>query len=191
MVPVILNYYFDNVPLPSSGNSRDVISPIAQEELMQGVSTAPLWASCAGRLCRRRLGAIPSPSPSLEAGWWLPSAWAPHRGERGQGRQAFGAPLSCIIMLTTRNNLAVTSVVLSKKLAWFILEASVFIMCMAVKSACLSWGLRNPSAYQYHYVHSSFTKIDSNVKDSDGSEKRPCFILTLLLPVDTLTDYCT
>lgn len=124
-------------------------------------------AGCAGR------GRMPSQAHLLL--WRLNGAsW----GQEGRG-EALGAPLPWIITLGTSNNLAVTSVVLSKKLAWFILEATVFMVCMSVKSACLSWGSRNPSAYQYHCIHSPLTRTDSNVKDSDGSEKCPCFILTL------------
>lgn len=147
------------------------------------MSTAPLRASCPGRLCRKRLGAISNTSPSLELDG---ASW----GHEGKG-EVLGAPLPWIVTLRTSNSLAVTSVVLSKKLARFTVEAAVFLVCMSVKSACLSWGSRNPSAYQYHCIHSSPTRTDNNVKDSDGSEKCPCFILTLSLPVDTLADYCT
>lgn len=168
------------VSLPFSGNSRDVIS-LVEQELMQGHEYSSFVSILPWQVVHEEAGCHPKPI-FFSVGWMVP-----HEDRGG----ALGAPLPCIITPRTSNNLAVTSVVLCKKLAWFISEAAVFMVCMSVKSACLSWGSRNPSAYQYHCIHSSLTRIDSNVKDSDGSEKCPCFILTLSVPVDTLADYCT
>lgn len=52
------------------------------------------------------------------------------------------------------------SVVFNKKLAWFILEVTVFMVCMSVKSPCSSWGSKNPRAYQYYCIHSSLTRTE-------------------------------
>lgn len=152
--PATLSILLVCVSLPFSGSSRGVISLVEWEGgANAGAWVQLLWeylalAGCAGR------GWVPSQTHLLL--WRLDGAsW----GQRGRG-EALGVPLPYIITLGTSNNLPVTSVVLTKELAWFILEVTVFMVCMSVKSACLSWGSKSPRAYQYHCIHSSLTRIE-------------------------------